>query len=97
MDRAIAIQVSRLTKAYDGRMAVSDLSFEVYAGEIFGLLGPNGAGKSTTLRTLITLLIPTSSTASILGHDTVREADVVRTLIGYVPQERASERCLTGR
>jgi len=97
MDRAIAIQVSRLTKAYDGHTAVSDLSFEVYAGEIFGLLGPNGAGKSTTLRTLITLLTPTSGTASVLGHDTVREADVVRQLIGYVPQERAIDRFLTGR
>ncbi|HEU0068462.1 MAG TPA: ATP-binding cassette domain-containing protein, partial [Nitrospiraceae bacterium] len=97
MDRAIAIQVSRLTKAYDKHTAVSDLSFEVYAGEIFGLLGPNGAGKSTTLRTLITLLTPTSGTASVLGHDTVREADVVRRLIGYVPQERAIDRFLTGR
>ena len=85
MDRAIAIQVSHLTKTYDEQTAVSDLSFQVYAGEIFGLLGPNGAGKSTTLRTLITLLTPTSGTASVLGHDTVREADVVRRLIGYVP------------
>src|SRR6476646_8527591 len=97
MDRAIAIQVSRLTKAYDGHTAVSELSFEVYAGEIFGLLGPNGAGKSTTLRTLITLLTPTSGTASVLGHDTVRDADAVRKLIGYVPQERAIDRFLTGR
>ncbi|MBU6435693.1 MAG: ATP-binding cassette domain-containing protein, partial [Nitrospirae bacterium] len=48
MDRAIAIQVSHLTKTYDGQPAVSDLSFQVYSGEIFGLLGPNGAGKSTT-------------------------------------------------
>ena len=97
MDRAIAIQVSHLTKTYDGHTAVSDLSFQVYAGEIFGLLGPNGAGKSTTLRTLITLLTPTSGTASVLGHDTVREADAVRKLIGYVPQERAIDRFLTGR
>ena len=97
MDRAIAIQVSRLTKTFDGHTAVSDLSFQVYSGEIFGLLGPNGAGKSTTLRTLITLLMPTSGTASVLGHDTVREADVVRQLIGYVPQERAIDRFLTGR
>ncbi|MGH7148422.1 MAG: ATP-binding cassette domain-containing protein, partial [Nitrospiraceae bacterium] len=94
MNRPIAIQVSGLTKAYDGRTAISDLSFQVYSGEIFGLLGPNGAGKSTTLRTLITLLTPTSGTASVLGHDTVREADVVRQLIGYVPQERAIDRFL---
>jgi ABC-type multidrug transport system ATPase subunit len=97
MDRAIAIEVSRLCKTYDAHKAVDDLSFQVYAGEIFGLLGPNGAGKSTTLRTLITLLHPTSGTASVFGHDTVREADTVRTLIGYVPQERAIDRFLTGR
>jgi ABC-2 type transport system ATP-binding protein len=97
MDRTIAINVSHLSKSYDGHKAVDDLSFQVYAGEIFGLLGPNGAGKSTMLRTLITLLHPTSGTASVLGHDTVREADVVRTLFGYVPQERAIDRFLTGR
>ena len=97
MDRAIAIEVSRLCKTYDAHKAVDDLSFQVYAGEIFGLLGPNGAGKSTTLRTLITLLHPTSGTASVFGHDTVREADTVRMLIGYVPQERAIDRFLTGR
>jgi len=97
MDRTVAISVSRLCKTYDSHKAVDDLSFQVYAGEIFGLLGPNGAGKSTTLRTLITLLHPTSGTATIMGHDTVREADKVRTLIGYVPQERAIDRFLTGR
>lgn len=97
MDRAIAIDVSRLCKTYDSHKAVDDLSFQVYAGEIFGLLGPNGAGKSTTLRTLITLLHPTSGTATVMGYDTVREADRVRTVIGYVPQERAIDRFLTGR
>ena len=97
MDRTIAINVSHLSKSYDDHKAIEDLSFQVYAGEIFGLLGPNGAGKSTILRTLITLLHPTSGTASVLGHDTVREADVVRTLFGYVPQERAIDRFLTGR
>ena len=97
MDRAVAIQVSHLSKAYDGHQAVSDISFQVYTGEIFGLLGPNGAGKSTTLRTLITLLIPTSGTATVLDRDTVRDADAVRGLIGYVPQERAIDRFLTGR
>ncbi|MCP9440205.1 MAG: ATP-binding cassette domain-containing protein [Nitrospira sp.] len=97
MERAVAIEVNRLSKAYGAHQAVSDLSFHVYAGEIFGLLGPNGAGKSTTLRILITLLHPTSGTASVFGHDTVREADTVRRLIGYVPQERAIDRFLTGR
>ncbi len=97
MDRPIAIDVSHLCKTYDGHKAVDDLSFQVYAGEIFGLLGPNGAGKSTTLRTLTTLLHPTSGTATIMGHDSVREADKVRTMIGYVPQERAIDRFLTGR
>lgn len=97
MDRTVAIEVSRLCKTYDTYKAVDDLSFQVYAGEIFGLLGPNGAGKSTTLRTLITLLHPTSGTATIMGYDSVREADKVRTVIGYVPQERAIDRFLTGR
>src|SRR5215472_11708692 len=97
MDRAVVIEVSRLSKSYDGLKAVEDLSFQVYRGEIFGLLGPNGAGKSTTLRTLITLLHPTSGLARVLGHDTVKDADVVRQLIGYVPQERAIDRFLTGR
>ncbi|HKC96164.1 MAG TPA: ATP-binding cassette domain-containing protein [Nitrospira sp.] len=97
MDRAVVIEVSRLSKSYDGLKAVEDLSFQVYRGEIFGLLGPNGAGKSTTLRTLITLLHPTSGLARVLGYDTVKDADMVRQLIGYVPQERAIDRFLTGR
>ena len=97
MDRAVAIDVSHLSKSYDGHRAVTDVSFQVYAGEIFGLLGPNGAGKSTTLRTLITLLSPTSGRASIFGLDCLQDADRVRRLIGYVPQERAIDRFLTGR
>ncbi|HEX3203376.1 MAG TPA: ATP-binding cassette domain-containing protein [Nitrospiraceae bacterium] len=97
MDRAVAIDVSHLSKSYDGHRAVTDVSFQVYVGEIFGLLGPNGAGKSTTLRTLITLLSPTSGRASIFGLDSLHDADRVRRLIGYVPQERAIDRFLTGR
>lgn len=97
MDRAVAIDVSHLSKSYDGHHAVTDVSFQVHAGEIFGLLGPNGAGKSTILRTLITLLSPTSGHATIFGLDCVRDADRVRQLIGYVPQERAIDRFLTGR
>ena len=97
MDRTVAIETFGLGKVYDGVTAIEGLSFQVFAGEIFGLLGPNGAGKSTTLRILITILRPTTGHATVLGHDVVREADRVRHLIGYVPQERAIDRFLTGR
>lgn len=96
-DRAIAIDVSHLRKGYDTVTALDDLSFQVYAGEIFGLLGPNGAGKSTTLRILMTLLAPTSGRATVLGFDVATQSEQVRRSIGYVPQERAIDRFLTGR
>ncbi len=97
MDHPASIEVADLSKQYDGVPAITDISFHVKAGEIFGLLGPNGAGKSTTLRILITLLRPSAGTATVLGHDVVQEADQVRRQIGYVPQERAIDRFLTGR
>src|SRR3954449_9917385 len=64
--------------------AVKGVSFEIEKGELFGLLGPNGAGKTTTIKMLITLLIPTSGTASVLGHDVVKDPREVRKRIGYV-------------
>jgi ABC-2 type transport system ATP-binding protein len=64
--------------------AVRGVTFSVEQGELFGLLGPNGAGKTTTIKMLITLLIPTSGTASVLGFDVVKDAREVRKRIGYV-------------
>ena len=73
--------VRRETKQVD---AVRGVSFGIERGELFGLLGPNGAGKTTTIKMLITLLIPTSGTASVLGHDVVAAPREVRRHIGYV-------------
>ena len=64
--------------------AVRGISFEVRPGELFGLLGPNGAGKTTTIKMLITLLLPTSGTARVMGFDVVKDTTEVRKRIGYV-------------
>jgi ABC-2 type transport system ATP-binding protein len=64
--------------------AVRGVSFEIAEGELFGLLGPNGAGKTTTIKMLITLLLPTSGEARVLGLDVVSQAREVRSRIGYV-------------
>src|ERR671937_1032054 len=64
--------------------AIRGIDFEVAEGELFGLLGPNGAGKTTTIKLLITLLIPTSGEARVLGFDVVKDAREVRKRVGYV-------------
>ncbi|HEY7464161.1 MAG TPA: ABC transporter ATP-binding protein [Candidatus Limnocylindria bacterium] len=64
--------------------AVRGISFDVRPGELFGLLGPNGAGKTTTIKMLITLLLPTSGTARVMGYDVVQDTTEVRRRIGYV-------------
>ncbi|MBI3621093.1 MAG: ATP-binding cassette domain-containing protein [Nitrospirae bacterium] len=97
MAGAVAIDISKLVKRYGSTAAVDGLDLTIQQGEVFGLLGPNGAGKTTTLKIMTTLLRPTSGTVTVLGHDVVADADAVRRLIGYVPQERAVDRLLTAR
>ncbi len=92
-----AIAVDGLQKRYGEVQALDGVSFAVREGEIFGLLGPNGAGKSTTVRVLVTLTRPDDGSASVGGHDVVREAGAVRRTIGYVPQESGIDRRATGR
>lgn len=77
------------------RLAVNDLSFTAYEGEIFGLLGPNGAGKTTTLRLLATLIRPDSGDALVDGASVVREPDKVRGRIGFLTSELKLEECFT--
>lgn len=82
----------------DKVVAVSDVSFSVASGEIFGLLGPNGAGKTTTIRMLCTLLEPTGGRAIVNGFDTVRDPVIVRRSLGTVlTGERSVYWKLTGR
>ena len=89
------IEVESLSRRYVARTglrrgakkhvdAVSDVSFQVERGELFGLLGPNGAGKTTTIKMLITLLLPSSGSARVLGYDVVAEPREVRRRVGYV-------------
>jgi ABC-2 type transport system ATP-binding protein len=92
-----AIVVEELRKRYGDVQALDGVSFAVREGEVFGLLGPNGAGKSTTVRSLVTLTTPDSGSASVAGHDVLREQNAVRRVIGYVPQDSGVDELGTGR
>jgi len=76
-----------LTRRFGDFTAVSELSFEIQPGEIFGFLGPNGAGKSTTIRMLCGVLAPSAGQARALGRDLFTEADQVRARMGYMSQK----------
>jgi ABC-2 type transport system ATP-binding protein len=89
------IQVQNLTHRYGDRTALSNVSFEVRKGEIFGLLGPNGGGKSTLFRILSTMMVPTGGRALIAGHDVVRDPAAVRRRIGVVFQTQSLDKALT--
>ncbi|MCW3138067.1 MAG: ATP-binding cassette domain-containing protein [Methanophagales archaeon] len=96
-----AIEVENLTKRFDNRggaiVALDHISFNVENGEIFGMLGPNGSGKTTLIKTLTTLLKPTSGFARVAGFDVTKHKDSVRAAIGVVFQEPALDWRLTGR
>jgi ABC-2 type transport system ATP-binding protein len=92
-----AIQVRGLEREFPGGIkAVAGIDLDVDDGEIYAFLGPNGAGKTTTVRMLVTLLRPTGGTASVAGHDVVKEAQQVRRSIGVALQEAALDPLMTG-
>lgn len=80
-----AIQTTSLTKRYQKFTAVNTLTLAIDPGEIFGFLGPNGAGKTTTIRMLTTITRPTSGTATINGHDSVKDPLAAKQQVGYMP------------
>jgi ABC-2 type transport system ATP-binding protein len=82
----IAIDVRGLSKSFDGREVVHDLSMQVKRGSIYGFLGPNGSGKTTTIRMLCGLLTPDSGEGECLGYDIRREADKIKRRVGYMTQ-----------
>lgn len=81
------IEVKHLTKKYGSGVAVSDLSFKVESGKIYGFLGPNGAGKSTTMNIIAGCLAPTKGQVLIGGYDICEEPDEAKRLIGYLPEQ----------
>ena len=81
-----ALQLDRVTKRYGAVTAVSDVSFDVQPGEMFGLIGPDGAGKTTTIRLLCGLLHADGGSVRVLGHDPVREHAAITRSVGYLSQ-----------
>ena len=90
------VDVINLTKAWGELVAVDNINFHIESGEIFGFLGPNGAGKSTTIKMLCTLYLPSAGKATVGGFDVIEEAEEVRRIIGYVPQDITVDGMLTG-
>jgi len=96
-----AVEATGLVKTFRTRKdtvkALDGIDLEIPDGTVLGLLGPNGAGKTTAVRVLTTLLEPDEGSARVLGHDVVKEADLVRSLVGLSGQYAAVDELLTGR
>lgn len=86
MDSEYLIDVEHLSKSFDGKPAVRDVSLKVKSGEIFGFLGPNGGGKTTTIRMICGLLTPDSGSGTCLGFNIREYSPEIKYLVGYVPQ-----------
>ena len=93
---AAMIDVEALTKSYGSKRGITDVSFQVEEGDVFGFLGPNGAGKTTTIRLLMALLHPDAGSARIAGLDCWKQSVDIKRLTGYMPGEPALDPNLTG-
>ena len=97
MPDGTAIDIRGLSKTFGDTVAVDDVTFAVMPGEVFGFMGHNGAGKTTTIRMLLGLLRPTGGSASVLGHDIVRDSLAIRQIAGYLPGDYSLPREMTAR
>jgi ABC-2 type transport system ATP-binding protein len=93
---AAAIETRQIARSFGDLVAVAGVDLAVASGEIYAFLGPNGAGKTTTVRMLTTLLRPTGGSATVAGHDVVKDAGAVRRAIGVALQEAALDPLMTG-
>src|SRR5438874_4261109 len=92
---AAMIDVEALTKSYGSKRGITDVSFQVEEGEVFGFLGPNGAGKTTTIRLLMALLRADSGSGRIARLDCSERSLEIKRLVGYMPGEPALDPNLT--
>lgn len=83
------IEIKDITKKYRSLVAVNHVNLTIQDGELFGLLGVNGAGKTTLISMLSTLVQPTSGTASLMGHDLIKEKEEIKKIMSVSPQETA--------
>lgn len=90
------LELNHVNKRYKKLTAIKDLSFTVLDGQVLGLIGENGAGKSTTLSMIATIIKPDSGQILFDGVDIVREPEVIRRHLGFVPQDIALYESLTG-
>ena len=91
------IEFDHVTRTYDKKTAVCDVSLAIPRGELFALLGPNGAGKTTTIRMLVGLLVPSRGAVRVCGIDVAKEPRRAHLHVGYVPDEPCLYDKLTGR
>lgn len=89
------IEIKDITKKYRSLVAVNHVNLTIQDGELFGLLGVNGAGKTTLISMLSTLVHPTSGTASLMGHDLIKEKEEIKKIMSVSPQETAIAPLLT--
>ena len=83
------IKVSNITKRFNDKLVLDNISFEVKEGEIFGLIGPNGAGKSTLINIMTNLIVANNGSVEICGHDISKESIKAKQVMGLVPQDLA--------